>query len=57
MLDNMGTQTVSGDSSSPANINLKYLIADYDFIPDSGAGMDAGRNSFHHGNRYFCLYY
>lgn len=44
LLDAMGTQTVAGDSSNPVDINLKFLRADYDFIPAYNIGMADGRN-------------
>ena len=44
LLDNMGTRTVTGDTTEPSNINLKFVRADYDFLPTYNVGIADGRN-------------
>jgi len=44
LLDGNGTKTISGDTTEPANINLRFVRADYDFIPTYNIGMLEGRN-------------
>ncbi len=44
LLDAMGTQVMAGDSLQPANVNLKFITVDYDFIPSYNIKMAAGRN-------------
>ena len=44
LLDAMGAYTVSGDSMTPVNADLKYVAADHDFIPAYNIKMEAGRN-------------
>ncbi|RFM25888.1 ABC transporter permease [Deminuibacter soli] len=43
LLDNSNAATV-GDSIRPVNLELKYVVADYHFIPTFGITMAAGRN-------------
>lgn len=44
LLDSDNASSESGDSLRPINTELKYLAADYDFIPSYGINMAAGRN-------------
>ncbi len=44
LLDDQGISILSGDSLKPANVDVKYVNADYDFIPTYGITMAAGRN-------------
>lgn len=44
LLDDMGAQTSVGDSMRPTTANVKFVAADYDFIPTYGVKMVAGRN-------------
>ncbi|HVZ24896.1 MAG TPA: FtsX-like permease family protein, partial [Sediminibacterium sp.] len=44
LLDSQNASAESGDSLRPINSELKYLAADYDFIPSYGIQMAAGRN-------------
>ena len=44
LLDDLNTKILSDDSSKLANIDLKFISADYDFIPTYGISMAAGRN-------------
>ena len=46
------------DSMRPVKADIKYVAADYDFIPTYGIHMAAGRNfSRDLWNRYFQFYY
>ncbi|HRI21244.1 MAG TPA: ABC transporter permease, partial [Panacibacter sp.] len=44
LLDAMDAYTLSGDSMQPVNTDIKFVSADYDFIPTYGITMAAGRN-------------
>lgn len=44
LLDDLGAETVSGDSTAPVSGNVKFVTADYDFIPAYGIKILAGRN-------------
>ncbi len=44
LLDSQGASALVGDSLQPVNAILKYVAADYDFIPTYGIKMAAGRN-------------
>lgn len=44
LLDSQGTSTFSGDSAKAANVTLKNVGVDVDFIPTYGIEMAAGRN-------------
>lgn len=44
LLDDMGASVLTGDSMRPANVDLKFVSTDYDFIPTYGVTMSAGRN-------------
>jgi putative ABC transport system permease protein len=44
LLDDMGASTFIGDSLRPVTADIKYLAADYDFIPTYGIPIVAGRN-------------
>lgn len=44
LLDAMGASTMVGDSMTPVTANIKYVAADYDFIPTYGIHVIAGRN-------------
>ena len=44
LLDENGASTESGDSLRPVNADIKYVSADYDFIPTYGMKILAGRN-------------
>ncbi len=44
LLDDQGASVMSGDSLKPVNAALKYITADYNFIPTYGIEMAAGRN-------------
>jgi len=44
LLDDQGASVYSGDSLVPIKADLKYITADYDFIPTYGIDMVAGRN-------------
>ena len=43
LLDAMGTRVLSGDSMVPANVGIKFVYADQDFIPTYGVKVLAGR--------------
>ncbi|CAN5467340.1 ABC transporter permease [soil metagenome] len=44
LLDASGASAMSGDSMRPIKTDIKYLAADYDFIPTYGVHLVAGRN-------------
>lgn len=44
LLDSQGSSAIVGDSLQPVTAILKYVAADYDFIPTYGIKMAAGRN-------------
>ena len=44
LLDAMGASTMVGDSMTPVTANIKFVAADYDFIPTYGVHVIAGRN-------------
>ncbi len=44
LLDANGASTIAGDSTRPVTADIKYLAADYDFIPTYGVHIVAGRN-------------
>ncbi|MEO8568379.1 MAG: ABC transporter permease, partial [Ginsengibacter sp.] len=44
LLDANEASTLSGDSMRPVKTDIKYLAADYDFIPTYGVHVVAGRN-------------
>ncbi|MEO6289423.1 MAG: FtsX-like permease family protein, partial [Ginsengibacter sp.] len=44
LLDANGASTMVGDSLHPVTADIKYLAADYDFIPTYGVHLVAGRN-------------
>ncbi|MDP4215134.1 MAG: ABC transporter permease [Bacteroidota bacterium] len=44
LLDEMGASVESGDSLRPVTADIKYLAADYDFVPTYGISVVAGRN-------------
>ncbi len=44
LLDANGASTLSGDSMRSVKTDIKYLAADYDFIPTYGVHVVAGRN-------------
>ncbi|MBA3647370.1 MAG: ABC transporter permease [Chitinophagales bacterium] len=44
LLDDMGAQTISADSTVPVSAAIKYVAVDYGFIPTYGIKMVAGRN-------------
>jgi putative ABC transport system permease protein len=44
LLDAMGASTFVGDSSRPVTADIKFVAADYDFIPTYGVHVVAGRN-------------
>jgi putative ABC transport system permease protein len=44
LLDEQGAETESGDSLRPVNSDIKFLAADYDFVPTYGIPLAAGRN-------------
>jgi putative ABC transport system permease protein len=44
LLDAMGASTMVGDSLTPVTANIKFVAADYDFIPTYGVKIIAGRN-------------
>jgi len=44
LLDDLGAKVLSGDSMVPINADLKFVSADFDFIPAYGIQMAAGRN-------------
>jgi putative ABC transport system permease protein len=44
LLDENGASTESGDSLRPVTADIKYVSADYDFVPTYGMKVIAGRN-------------
>jgi len=44
LLDEQGASTESGDSLRPVNADIKYVAADFDFVPTYGMHVLAGRN-------------
>jgi putative ABC transport system permease protein len=44
LLDGMGASAPGSDSMVPVKADIRYVAADYDFIPTYGIRMDAGRN-------------
>lgn len=44
LLDAQGAFTMVGDSMRPSNTTIKYVVADYDFVPTYGIQMVSGRN-------------
>ncbi len=44
LLDDMNASTYIGDSARPVNSDIKFVSADYDFVPTYGVQMTAGRN-------------
>jgi putative ABC transport system permease protein len=44
LLDEQGASTESGDSLRPVNADIKYVAADFDFVPTYGIHVMAGRN-------------
>jgi putative ABC transport system permease protein len=44
LLDNMGSQIDRGDSLTPTQADIKFVVADEDFIPTYGVSMVEGRN-------------
>jgi putative ABC transport system permease protein len=44
LLDAMGASTMVGDSMRPVTADIKFVAADYDFIPTYGVHIVAGRN-------------
>jgi putative ABC transport system permease protein len=44
LLDAMGASTMVGDSMTPVTADIKFVAADYDFIPTYGVHIVAGRN-------------
>jgi putative ABC transport system permease protein len=44
LLDDMGAQTIVGDSMHPTSVDVKFVAADYDFLPTYGVKLVAGRN-------------
>lgn len=44
LLDDQGIEVLTGDSLRPANVDVKYVSADFDFIPTYGIQMLTGRN-------------
>jgi putative ABC transport system permease protein len=44
LLDESGVNVIEGASMQPVNIDLKYITADYGFIPTYGMQMASGRN-------------
>ncbi len=44
LLDENGATTMVGDSMQPVTADIKYVDADYDFIPTYGIHLIAGRN-------------
>lgn len=44
LLDAMGASTLVGDSMRPVTADIKFVVADYDFIPTYGIQVLAGRN-------------
>ena len=44
LLDSQGSQLNRGDSLAPSKADIKYVVADEDFIPTYGIKIVAGRN-------------
>jgi putative ABC transport system permease protein len=44
LLDEQGASMQNGDSLRPVNADIKYLVADQDFVPTYGISLAAGRN-------------
>ncbi len=44
LLDSQNAYTFTGDSAQPVNAEIKFLAADYDFVPAYGVHIAAGRN-------------
>ncbi|QKJ30086.1 ABC transporter permease [Mucilaginibacter mali] len=44
LLDDQNASVMQGDSLQPIKLDLKYVTADYGFIPAYGIHIDAGRN-------------
>ncbi len=44
LLDGMGAFAPGSDSMTPVKADIRYVAADYDFIPTYGISMAAGRN-------------
>ncbi len=44
LLDGMGASVLSGDSLAPVKTDIRFVAADYDFIPTYGVHLIAGRN-------------
>ncbi len=44
LLDAMGASVLSGDSLRPVTADIKFVVADYDFIPTYGIKIRSGRN-------------
>ncbi len=44
LLDDQNAKIIEGSSAQPVKIDLKYITADYGFIPTYGMQMAAGRN-------------
>jgi putative ABC transport system permease protein len=44
LLDDQNAKIIEGSSAQPIKIDLKYITADYGFIPTYGMQMAAGRN-------------
>src|SRR5258706_1238130 len=44
LLDDMGASVPGADSVSPVKTEIRFVAADYDFIPTYGVHMAAGRN-------------
>ena len=58
LLDGQGASAPGSDSMVPVKADIRYVAADYDFIPTYGITMAAGRNfSRSLWHRYFKFYY
>jgi putative ABC transport system permease protein len=44
LLDAMGASTLVGDSMRPVTADIKFVVADYDFVPTYGIQVLTGRN-------------
>lgn len=44
LLDNSSAKMASGDSTRVINLDIKYVLADYKFVPTFGIPLAAGRN-------------
>jgi putative ABC transport system permease protein len=44
LLDDMGASLPASDSMVPVKSEIRYVAADYDFVPTYGIHIDAGRN-------------